>query len=124
MLNHGLDEPVLDQQDGFFVVTLPGPSGNYDRIRVPTNIQGTITPAMESRLNGRQKQIILHIQKDGEVTSGPCRPGTGDPVPIDPGRGVIFRQSYEVPEKSSDRFPDEPRTLCLLPARGKAGTSG
>ena len=46
MLDHGLDEPRLDQQDGFFVVTLPGPDGNYDRIRTPANVVSTITPAI------------------------------------------------------------------------------
>jgi predicted HTH transcriptional regulator len=30
MLNHGLDAPILNQQDGFFIVTLPGPAkGNF-----------------------------------------------------------------------------------------------
>lgn len=69
MLDHGLDEPRLDQQDGFFVVTLPGPDGNYDRIRTPANVAGAITPAMEARLNERQRQILLHIQKEGFVTN-------------------------------------------------------
>jgi hypothetical protein len=29
MLNHGLDAPVFAEQDGFFVVTFPGPNGNH-----------------------------------------------------------------------------------------------
>jgi ATP-dependent DNA helicase RecG len=33
----------------------------------------SITPAIEARLNERQKRIILHVQEDGEVTSGWCR---------------------------------------------------
>jgi len=40
MLNHGLDEPKFEQQDGFFVVTLPGPAGDYDRITTPENAGG------------------------------------------------------------------------------------
>jgi len=32
MLNHGLNEPKIDQQDGFFVITLPGPAGNFNQI--------------------------------------------------------------------------------------------
>ena len=69
MLNHGLDTPVLDQQDGFFVVILPGPAGNYDRLRPPTDTASFITPAMEAKLNERQRKIILHIQEEGFVTN-------------------------------------------------------
>jgi predicted HTH transcriptional regulator len=43
MLDHGLDEPKIEQQDGFFVVTLPGPAGNYDRIKTPAAATGLIT---------------------------------------------------------------------------------
>lgn len=69
MLDHGLDEPKLDQQDGFFVVILPGPDGNFDRIRMPASIEGAITPAIEARLNERQRQILLHLQQEGFVTN-------------------------------------------------------
>ncbi len=77
MLNHGLDKPTIDQQDGFFIVTLPGPSGNYDRIKPPSNVTGPITPAMEARLNKRQKSIIRRVQENGTVTSGWCRKKLG-----------------------------------------------
>ena len=50
MLNDGLDVPILDQQDGYFVVTLPDPPGNYDRIKAPTDVPSLITPAVESTL--------------------------------------------------------------------------
>jgi len=73
MLNHGLEEPKIEQQDGFFVVTLPGPAGNYDRIRTPANAVGPITPAIEAQLNERQKKIMIEVQKSGAVTSGWCR---------------------------------------------------
>lgn len=73
MLDHGLDEPQIDQQDGFFVVTLPGPAGNYDRLMVPAGVIGPITPAVEAQLNERQRKIILEVQKTGAVTSGWCR---------------------------------------------------
>jgi predicted HTH transcriptional regulator len=48
MLNHGLDAPMLDQQDGFLVVTLPGPAGNFDRLKVPADVADSITPAIEA----------------------------------------------------------------------------
>lgn len=73
MLNHGLDEPKIEQQDGFFVVTLPGPAGNYDRIRPPENAGGLVTPAIEARLNERQKKIMIEAQQTGFVTSGWCQ---------------------------------------------------
>jgi len=73
MLNHGLDEPRIDQQDGFFVVTLPGPAGNYDRIKVPADALGLVTPAVEAQLNERQKRIIVETQEAGFVTSGWCQ---------------------------------------------------
>ena len=73
MLNHGLDEPRIEQQDGFFVVTLPGPAGNHDRIRTPAGASGPVTPAIEAQLNRRQKSIIVEVQRAGFVTSGWCR---------------------------------------------------
>ena len=72
MLNHGLNEPEIEQQDGFFVVTLPGPAGNYDRIKVPTGLTGPITPAIESQLNERQKRVMSQVLAAGTVTRGWC----------------------------------------------------
>lgn len=73
MLNHGLEEPRIDQQDGFFVVTLPGPAGNYEQIRTPADALGLVTPAVEAQLNERQKKIIVEAQEAGFVTSGWCQ---------------------------------------------------
>jgi ATP-dependent DNA helicase RecG len=73
MLNHGLDGPVFGEQDGYFVVTLPGVNGNYDRIKTPENAAGLIAPAVEAQLNERQKKIMTEVQKSGFVTSGWCR---------------------------------------------------
>ena len=78
MLNHGLEEPAIAQQDGFFVVTLPGPAGNFDRIRTPENAGGLVTPAVEAQLNERQKKIFIEAQRAGYVTSGWCR----DQLPV------------------------------------------
>ncbi len=77
MLNHGLDPPVLDQQDGFFVVTLPGPAGNCDRLRPPTDAPGFITPAMEARLNERQKEMVKLLVDGEELTSRRCEGNFG-----------------------------------------------
>lgn len=72
MLNHGLDEPRIDQQDGFFVVTLPGAAGNYDRIRTPANASGPITPAIEAQLNDRQKRMVALMVGGERLTSRRC----------------------------------------------------
>ncbi len=72
MLNHGLDEAKISQEDGFFVVTLPGPAGNYDRIRTPAVVAGPVTPAIEAQLNERQKRIVAHVVSVGTVTRGWC----------------------------------------------------
>jgi predicted HTH transcriptional regulator len=73
MLDHGLEAPAFTEQDGYFVVTFPGPSGDYDRLKVPADAVGLVSPAVESRLNKRQKTIMRQVQKEGSVTSGWCR---------------------------------------------------
>jgi predicted HTH transcriptional regulator len=72
MLDHGLDEPRIEQQDGFFVVTLSGPAGDYDRIKTAATVSGPVTPAVEARLNERQKRIMLQVAREGTVTRGWC----------------------------------------------------
>ena len=76
MLNHGLDQPLLGTETGYFQVTFPGPGNNLDRIRVPET-QLTVTPAIEAQLNERQKKIIAQVAKTGQVTSGWCRESFG-----------------------------------------------
>jgi ATP-dependent DNA helicase RecG len=73
MLDHGLDTPAFTEQDGYFIVTFPGPNGNYDRLKVSTGAAGLVTPAVEAQLNDRQKKIMLEVQQRGSITSGWCR---------------------------------------------------
>lgn len=72
MLNHGLEEPHIAQQDGFFVVTLPGPAGNLDRIRTPENAGGLVTPAVEAQLNERQRRMVALLVSGERLTSRRC----------------------------------------------------
>lgn len=72
MLDHGLEPPRLSQADGYFVVTLPGPAGNYDRLQVPADARGPVTPAVEAQLNERQKKILVFAQVVGQVNRGWC----------------------------------------------------
>ena len=37
MLNHGLDQPLIGTDTGYFQITFPGPGDDIDRIRVPKN---------------------------------------------------------------------------------------
>jgi predicted HTH transcriptional regulator len=71
MLNHGLDQPLLGTDTGYFQVTFPGPGEDLERIRVPkTSV--LVTPALEAQLNERQKIIIAQVHKEGSVTRGWC----------------------------------------------------
>ncbi|MFA5262540.1 MAG: ATP-binding protein [Opitutaceae bacterium] len=70
MLNHGLAEPKIELQDGYFVVTLPGPDGNYDQLKVSADITGPITPAIEAQLNDRQRKTLAEVLTTGSVSSG------------------------------------------------------
>ena len=77
MLDHGLDEQKLDQRDGYFKVILPGPDGNFDRLRTPPDTKVLVPPSIEAQLNERQKRIIVQVQQEGKVTSGWCRSAFG-----------------------------------------------
>lgn len=72
MLDHGLDVPRLELQDGFFVVTLPGPAGNYERLRPPGDAGGPVTPAIEAQLNDRQKKMAALLAGGERLTSRRC----------------------------------------------------
>ncbi len=77
MQDHGLDAHRLDQRDGYFKVIFPGPDGDYDRLRTPSDVQGLIPPSVEAQLNDRQKKIMVQVQTDGSVTSGWCKKAFG-----------------------------------------------
>ena len=71
MLNHGLDKPLIGTDTGYFQVTFPGPGENLDRIRVPVT-RLIVTPAVEAKLNERQKRIIQQVLVSGSVTRRWC----------------------------------------------------
>ena len=73
MLDHGLDAPAFTEQDGYFVVTFPGPNGNYDRLKSPEGALGLITPAIESQLNKRQTDMVARLVRGEELTSRECQ---------------------------------------------------
>jgi ATP-dependent DNA helicase RecG len=71
MLNHGLAAPELALVDAYFEVTLRGPGERTDRLHVPDS-QRLVTPAIEARLNERQKKIVNQVLHRGSVTNTWC----------------------------------------------------
>jgi len=69
MLNHGLDQPLIGTDTGYFQISFPGPGENVDRIRVPET-RLTVTPAIEAQLNERQRKALAEVLKSGSVASG------------------------------------------------------
>ena len=82
MLNHGLHAPKISQEDGFFVVTLPGPAGNYERLTLPVGVTGPITPAVEAQLSERQKKMVGLLAAGEELTSRRCEKEFGVSRPM------------------------------------------
>ena len=72
MLDHGLEPPVIGTDTGYFQVTFPGPAENVERLRVPEK-RLLVTPAVESKLNERQKEILTYVLAEGAVTNRWCR---------------------------------------------------
>jgi predicted HTH transcriptional regulator len=73
MLNHGLDQPRLATDTGYFQVIFPGPADNLDRLRVPPSATGRlVTPAVEAKLNERQRKMVALLVEGEELTSRRC----------------------------------------------------
>ncbi len=71
MRDHGLDQPVIGTDTGYFQVTFFGPGENIERIRVP-EARLLVTPAIEAQLSKRQRQIVKQVVESGSVTTGWC----------------------------------------------------
>jgi len=69
MLNHGLDQPLIGTDTGYFQVIFPGPGDDIDRIRVP-EARLLVTPAVEAQLNDRQRKVLAEVVESGFVASG------------------------------------------------------
>lgn len=72
MLDHGLERPVFTMVDDEVIVTLPGPGNDLDRIRTPEIAGPGLSPAVEARMNKRQKIIHEEAVRNGSVTTGWC----------------------------------------------------
>ncbi len=71
MLNHGLEQPVIGTDTGYFQVTFRGPGDDIDRLRVPED-RLKVTPAVEAQLNERQRKMVLLLLQGQELTSRQC----------------------------------------------------
>jgi ATP-dependent DNA helicase RecG len=71
MLNHGLDQPLIGTDTGYFQVVFPGPAEDIEKIRVPET-RLIVAPALEAQLNERQRKIVQQVIEDGFVTAGWC----------------------------------------------------
>jgi predicted HTH transcriptional regulator len=72
MLDHGLDQPVLGTDMGYFQVTFPGPGENIERLRVPEK-HLLVTPGVEAQLNERQRDMVSRLVGGEELTSRKCQ---------------------------------------------------
>ena len=72
MLDHGLDQPLLGTDMGYFQVTFPGPGENIERLRVPEK-HLVVTPAVEAQLNERQRDMASRLVGGEELTSRKCQ---------------------------------------------------
>jgi len=74
MINHGLDQPRLATDSGYFQVILPGPGEDLSQLRIPARVaEQIVPPSVEQQLNDRQRKIIKQVLQEGFVTSGWCR---------------------------------------------------
>jgi predicted HTH transcriptional regulator len=74
MIDHGLEEPILTEDTGYFQVVFKGPGKNLKRLRMPARSgTGFVSPSIEEKLNDRQKKILQQVMKEGYVTSGWCK---------------------------------------------------
>ena len=71
MLDHGLDQPILGTDTGYFQITFLGPGENIERIRLP-EAQLRVTPAVEAQLNDRQKRMVVLLVHGEDLTSRRC----------------------------------------------------
>lgn len=84
MLDHGLDEPILTMEMGYFQVTFPGPGEDIERLRVPEK-QLLVTPAVEAQLNERQRKMMEWLAEGKELTSRLCEAEFGVTRPVTAG---------------------------------------
>src|ERR1700722_980794 len=73
MVDHGLDQPRLATETGYFQIIFAGPGNDLKRLRVPAGRAGkTVPPSVEQQLTGRQRKMAVLLAKGEELTSQRC----------------------------------------------------
>jgi len=73
MIDHGLEQPHLATDTGYFQVIFLGPGDDLKRLRVPAGQIGkTVPPSVEEQLNKRQRKMAALLVKGEELTSQKC----------------------------------------------------
>lgn len=73
MLNHGLDAPTYTQEDGYFVASFYGPSGDFDRLRLPADVPVLVPASIEAQLTDRQHAMVAMLVRGEPLTSKTCQ---------------------------------------------------
>lgn len=69
MLDYGLDAPHVEIDEDRFVLTLPGPAENLDRIKAPVAESEPLPKSVSDELNKRQRKILELAISSGSVTN-------------------------------------------------------
>lgn len=73
MVDHGLDQPLLGTDTGYFQVSFPGPGKDLKRLRVAGGRAGqALAPSVEEQLNARQRKMAALLARGEELTSQKC----------------------------------------------------
>ena len=67
MVDHGLDQPRLATDTGYFQIIFAGPGNDLKRLRVPPGrARKTVPPSVEQQLTERQKETMATLLVAGE----------------------------------------------------------
>ena len=70
MMDHGLDEPVLTEDTGYFQVVFKGPGKDIGRLKISASFVKKVIPdSIEKKLNDRQRKIVARVLREGSVTT-------------------------------------------------------
>jgi ATP-dependent DNA helicase RecG len=111
MIDHGLDQPRLATDTGYFQVIFSGPRNDLKRLRIPAGQIGQIVPPfVEEQLNGRQKKMTALRSK---AKNSPTRSVKSYlPLPATLPTGTSFDSlSLALPRKKA--LAGRPITFCI-----------
>jgi ATP-dependent DNA helicase RecG len=70
MVDHGLEEPILTEDTGYFQVVFNGPGKDIGKLKVSaSSVKKIIPESIEKKLNDRQRKIVARVLREGSVTT-------------------------------------------------------